>query len=408
MASAQVKSCVLLAGLYADGPHDRASSPCRPATTPNACSPPPARRVAKRQATRLGLAGRAACALGSTSVPGDFSAAAPFLVAATLLPGSRADDPRRRTSTRPAPACSTCSSAWARASRSSTGRRAGGEPVADLEVRSAAARPRPRSTPSEVPRLVDELPLFALAAALRPRRERRPRRRRAAREGDGPDRNRDDCATEPSACASLRRDDGFRVRGRPDPLRAAARWARTAITGSRCSARSRGSSRAKACELEGAEAVAVSFPGFFDLLESVTQTMIVAIDGPAGAGKSTVARRLAERLGFRYLDTGAMYRALTWLAMQGGLPLGKGERLGELARENPVELRRAGARLRSPAPTSPRRSASADIDRIVPVVARHPEVREVMRARQRELADDGDVVIEGRDIGTVVAPAAPR
>ena len=71
-------------------------------------------------------------------------------------------------------------------------------------------------------------------------------------------------------------------------------------------------------EIEGAEAVAVSFPGFFELLDSVTQTMIVAIDGPAGAGKSTVARQLAERLGFRYLDTGAMYRALTWLAMQRG------------------------------------------------------------------------------------------
>jgi cytidylate kinase len=64
--------------------------------------------------------------------------------------------------------------------------------------------------------------------------------------------------------------------------------------------------------------------------------MIVAIDGPAGAGKSTVARRLAERLGFRYLDTGAMYRALTWLARQRGIPLASGDRLGELAAENLV------------------------------------------------------------------------
>ena len=71
--------------------------------------------------------------------------------------------------------------------------------------------------------------------------------------------------------------------------------------------------------------------------------MIVAIDGPAGAGKSTVAQRLAERLDFRYLDTGAMYRALTWLAIQRGLPLADGTRLGELAEENPVEIEGAEA-----------------------------------------------------------------
>jgi CMP/dCMP kinase len=70
--------------------------------------------------------------------------------------------------------------------------------------------------------------------------------------------------------------------------------------------------------------------------------MIVAIDGPAGAGKSTVARQLAKRLGFRYLDTGAMYRALTWLAMQRSLPLGDGEPLGELAAANPVTFDDAG------------------------------------------------------------------
>ena len=70
--------------------------------------------------------------------------------------------------------------------------------------------------------------------------------------------------------------------------------------------------------------------------------MIVAIDGPAGAGKSTVARRLAERLGFRYLDTGAMYRALTWLAMQRGLPLDGAEQLADLARLHPVTFDEQG------------------------------------------------------------------
>jgi len=133
--------------------------------------------------------------------------------------------------------------------------------------------------------------------------------------------------------------------------------------------------------------------------------MIVAIDGPAGAGKSTVARRLAERLGFRYLDTGAMYRALTWLAMQRGLPLGDAEPMAELARANPVTFDDEGRVwiAGTDVTSSIRRS---QVDRQVPVVARHPPVREVMRERQRHLGAEGDVVIEGRDIGTVVAPNA--
>ena len=133
--------------------------------------------------------------------------------------------------------------------------------------------------------------------------------------------------------------------------------------------------------------------------------MIVAIDGPAGAGKSTVARRLAERLGFRYLDTGAMYRALTWLAMQEGLPLGDERKLGTLAEQSPVEFDEVGrVSIAGVDVTSAIRQSR--IDRMVPVVARHHGVREVMRERQRELAARGNCVIEGRDIGTVVAPDA--
>ena len=135
--------------------------------------------------------------------------------------------------------------------------------------------------------------------------------------------------------------------------------------------------------------------------------MIIAIDGPAGAGKSTVARRLAERLGFRYLDTGAMYRAVTWLAMQRGLPLGDGEPLGEVAAANPVTFDEAG-RVWIAGTDVTASIREARIDRQVPVVARHPAVRAVMRERQRELGQQGDVVIEGRDIGTVVAPDAEQ
>jgi len=133
--------------------------------------------------------------------------------------------------------------------------------------------------------------------------------------------------------------------------------------------------------------------------------VIVAIDGPAGAGKSSVARALAARLGFRYLDTGAMYRALAWLALERGIALDDEEALAELARAHPVTFeedlsvsvdgRDVTAAIREPR-----------IDAAVPVVARHPTVREVMRERQRALGEQGNSVIEGRDIGVVVMPHA--
>jgi cytidylate kinase len=133
--------------------------------------------------------------------------------------------------------------------------------------------------------------------------------------------------------------------------------------------------------------------------------MIVTIDGPAGAGKSTVARMLAERLGFRYLDTGAMYRALTWLAMKEGIDLSDGDKLGTLANEHPVDLDPSG-RVSIAGADVTTSIRTARIDKMVPVVARHPRVREVMRERQRRLAERSDSVMEGRDIGTVVVPTA--
>ena len=132
--------------------------------------------------------------------------------------------------------------------------------------------------------------------------------------------------------------------------------------------------------------------------------MVIAIDGPAGAGKSTVARRLAKRLGFRYLDTGAMYRALTWLAVERGIPLDDEDALAALARDHPVML--AGERVLVAGTDVSGAIRTVEIDRVVSSVARHPAVRAVLRERQRTLAAEGDAVIEGRDIGAVVCPDA--
>ncbi len=132
--------------------------------------------------------------------------------------------------------------------------------------------------------------------------------------------------------------------------------------------------------------------------------MIVAIDGPAGAGKSTVARLLAERLGFPYLDTGAMYRALTWLALDRGVSLEDSDALAALAREQPVAFEEGTVTIAGRDVTAAIREAR--IDRVVSTVAGHSGVRDVMREHQRRLAHAGDAVVEGRDIGTVVCPDA--
>jgi len=126
--------------------------------------------------------------------------------------------------------------------------------------------------------------------------------------------------------------------------------------------------------------------------------MVIAIDGPAGAGKSTVARRLASELGFTYLDSGAMYRTLALAALRAGIDTGDAERLGEMAPALPIELDGEDV---SAAIRTPEVSAAAS------EVSVHPQVREAMVARQRELIAAGRYVAEGRDIGTVVSPDSP-
>lgn len=139
--------------------------------------------------------------------------------------------------------------------------------------------------------------------------------------------------------------------------------------------------------------------------------MIIAIDGPAASGKSTVARALASRMGFRYLDTGAMYRAVAYRALDRGLDISDETAVSRIAQSEDIAFahdeggalptrvliggKDVTAAIRTPA-----------VDNAVSVVAGMPRVREAMVAQQRHLGERGDIVVEGRDIGTVVFPDA--
>ena len=136
--------------------------------------------------------------------------------------------------------------------------------------------------------------------------------------------------------------------------------------------------------------------------------MIVAIDGPAGAGKSTVARAVARRLGLAYLDTGAMYRGLTWLALQRDVDPGDGASLAALARDVPmaIEPTRDGDRVRVDGQDVTEAIRLPEVSGRVSEVSAHPGVREEMVAAQRALLSSGGWVSDGRDVGTVVWPGA--
>ncbi len=132
--------------------------------------------------------------------------------------------------------------------------------------------------------------------------------------------------------------------------------------------------------------------------------MVIAIDGPAGAGKSTVAREVARVLGFTFMDSGAMYRCVALAALERGVAPDEPAAVSELARGLDIELegrvvrldgRDVGEAIREPKVTAAASRLSV-----------HPEVREAMVARQRRMIESGDYVAEGRDIGTVVSPDA--
>lgn len=132
--------------------------------------------------------------------------------------------------------------------------------------------------------------------------------------------------------------------------------------------------------------------------------LIIAIDGPSGAGKGTVARVIAHELGYRHVDSGAMYRAVGWKALRDGVPLDDEGLVADFAEGSRIEI--LGTRVAIDGVDVTRQIRTPEIDRAAASVARLPKVREILVARQRDLGTGGGVVMEGRDIGTVVFPNA--
>lgn len=139
--------------------------------------------------------------------------------------------------------------------------------------------------------------------------------------------------------------------------------------------------------------------------------MIIAIDGPAGSGKSTVAKQVARTLGFHYLDTGAMYRSVAWHALEHGVDVSDEASLARIAREERIVFSHepgnsiaTGVSIGGADCT--RQIRTPEVDRAVSAVSSVPAVREALVEQQRAIASGDDIVMEGRDIGTVVFPDA--
>ena len=134
---------------------------------------------------------------------------------------------------------------------------------------------------------------------------------------------------------------------------------------------------------------------------------VITIDGPVAAGKTVVGRELAQTLGFTYLDTGIMYRAVTWLALNKGIAIGDETSLGSLAHDNPIELVEDNSEQVSVAGNIlGLELREANVDQNVSIISKAGPVRTELVAQQRKIAAKSKIVMIGRDIGTVVLPDA--
>jgi cytidylate kinase len=138
----------------------------------------------------------------------------------------------------------------------------------------------------------------------------------------------------------------------------------------------------------------------------LSRPLVIAIDGPSGAGKSTAGRALAARLGYAFVDTGAMYRAVALQALRSGMSLEDGGRLADLARRTRISLTGDGRGVTVDGEDATTAIRAPEVSAAASRVSAHPAVRLEMVARQREMGERGGVVLDGRDIGTVVFPDA--
>lgn len=138
----------------------------------------------------------------------------------------------------------------------------------------------------------------------------------------------------------------------------------------------------------------------------MSKVVVVAIDGPAGAGKSTVARTVAEKLGYVYINTGAMYRAVALWALQTGIPLDDHLKLERLSEQARIEFEPVSTRVFLNGDDITGAMSNPEVSEAASVVSAIPGVRRALVAEQRRIAEGTSVVMEGRDIGTVVFPDA--